>query len=398
MTRGAASSGRGGTRASGPILPGATLGMLGGGQLGRMFALAARALGYRVHVFAPDADGPTAQVADHHVRAPYDDLDAVGRFARDVAVVSYEFENVPADTAAALERSAPVRPSAEFLHVVQDRLREKHALSSRGIPVAPHVALRDEADLAAAAALGFPAILKTASWGYDGKGQRRVETAGDLPAAWDELGRAPAVLEAVVPFVAELSVVGARGLDGSVALYDAVRNEHARHILDVTTSPAGFEAAVERNAEELCRRVLEELDVVGVACVELFLLPDGDLVVNEIAPRPHNSGHLTIDAHATSQFEQQVRAITGLPLGSTERLAPHAVMVNLLGDLWEGGEPDWAAALADPGVALHLYGKREARVGRKMGHLTVLDPDSARARERALAARERLTRTHATTS
>ena len=373
-----------------PILPPGPIGVLGGGQLGRMFALAANSMGYRVHVFAPEAHGPAAQVADRHVRADFDDHAALEDFARAVRVVTYEFENVPAASVAAVERHVPVRPSGEFLHITQDRLREKRALEALGLPVAEHVRLESDGDLERALEFDYPGILKTASFGYDGKGQRRVEAPGDLERAWDQLGRGRTVLERLVPFVAELSVVGARAIDGGVALYDAVRNEHQRHILDVTTSPAQFGDECLAAASDLARAVLEGLDVVGVACVELFLLEDGGLVVNEIAPRPHNSGHLTIDANDVSQFEQQVRAICALPLGSSERLQPASAMVNLLGDLWRDGEPDWAAALADRGVHLHLYGKETPQPGRKMGHLTVLDTDPARARQRALAARGRL--------
>ncbi|MFT5289499.1 MAG: 5-(carboxyamino)imidazole ribonucleotide synthase [Planctomycetota bacterium] len=357
-----------------------------------MFALAARAMGYRVHVFAPDREGPASQVADKFVCASYDNLDALREFSRGVSVVTYEFENVPAAAVQAIEAIAPVRPSGAFLFLSQDRVREKRALAKLGLPVAPYAVLESDDDLAAAKAIGAPSILKTASSGYDGKGQRRVDRVEDLESKWGELGRTRAVLEGFVPFVSELSVVGARALDGTVELFDPVHNEHVNHILDVSTVPAGLEASVERKAHDLARAVLVGLDVVGVACVELFLLEYGGLVVNEIAPRPHNSGHLTLDGNETSQFEQQVRAICGLPLGSVARLRPATVMVNLLGHLWEGGEPNWAAALADPGVRLHLYGKETPKVGRKMGHLTVLDESAGAARERALLARTRLGR------
>ena len=370
-----------------PILPGATLGVLGGGQLGRMFTLAARRLGYRVTVLAPEYDTPTGQIADREIRAPYHDLDAVDAFARMVDVVTFEFENVPAETIETAARHAPVRPAGELLHTTQHRVREKTTLSGHGLPVATFEAIAGPEDVeAAAAAVGFPAILKTARWGYDGKGQRRVENVEELAEAVDAMNRAPAVLEAFVPFEAELSVVGARGVDGEVALYEPVRNEHARHILDVTTLPANLPEAVLDEAHAITRAVLEKLDVVGVLCVELFLLPDGSLVINELAPRPHNSGHITIDAHYCSQFEQQVRAVCGLPLGPTERRAPAAAMVNLLGDLWSDGEPDWTAPFADPYLRLHLYGKTHASPGRKMGHLTVTadSPDEASARARAV--------------
>ena len=378
---------------SAPILPGATLGVLGGGQLGRMFALAARRLGYRVAVFVPEDDSPAGQVADRTLRADYGDLEQVERFAREVDVVTFEFENVPAATAEAAGRHAPVRPAGSVLHAAQNRAREKRAMADLGLAVAPWAALASAEELRAAGArVGFPAILKSSSSGYDGKGQVRVERAADLAAAWRSIGEVPAVLEGVVRFEHELSVVGVRGPDGAVALYEPTLNEHVDHILDVSLSPAPVPAPVADEARAMARAVLAGLDVVGVLCVELFLDADGTLRVNEIAPRPHNSGHVTLDAHVCCQFEQQVRAVCGLPLGSTERRVPAAAMVNLLGDLWRDGEPDWAAALADPDVRLHLYGKTRAARGRKMGHLNVADADVGRARERALAARERLLR------
>jgi len=372
---------------SAPILPGATLGVLGGGQLGRMFTLAARRMGYRVSVFAPEDDTPAGQIAYRETRAPYEDLDAVRRFAAGVSVVTFEFENVPAATAAAAAEHAPVRPAGSLLHVTQHRQREKDALAAAGVPTVRFAPVRTDADLVAAIrSVGTPAILKTAAWGYDGKGQVRIERASDGEAGWTALGRSPAVLEAVAPFEREISVVGVRGLDGSVALYDPVENSHVRHVLDVSVAPAGLPDRVTRRAHEIARTLLEAWDVVGVLCVEMFLLAGGELLVNEVAPRPHNSGHLTVDAHACSQFEQQVRAVCGLPLGSTEARAP-AAMANLLGDLWTKGEPDWAAALAVPGVSLHLYGKVEPHAGRKMGHLTALAPTAVEARARVLGAR-----------
>ncbi|HVS18220.1 MAG TPA: 5-(carboxyamino)imidazole ribonucleotide synthase [Planctomycetota bacterium] len=377
---------------SAPILPGATLGVLGGGQLGRMFALAARRLGYRVAIYVPEEDSPAGQVADRSVRAAYDDLEAVERFAREVDVVTFEFENVPAATAEAAARHAPVRPAGSVLHAAQDRAREKRALADLGLAVAPWADFSDAAGLETALArVGAPAILKSNSWGYDGKGQVRVARARDLAAAWRSIGEVPAVLEGLVRFESELAVVGARGLDGAVALYEPTLNEHVDHILDVSLSPAPVPASVADEARAMARAVLEGLDVVGVLCVELFLDADGTLRVNEIAPRPHNSGHVTIDAHVCCQFENQVRAVCGLPLGSTGRRVPAAAMVNLLGDLWRGGEPDWAATLADPEVRLHLYGKARAKPGRKMGHLSVAEADVGRARARALAARAALT-------
>lgn len=370
-----------------PIQPGAVLGVLGGGQLGRMFTLAARRMGYWVDVFAPEDDTPAGQIAYREVRAPYEDLAAVERFARGVSVITFEFENVPAATAEAAARHAPLRPAGTLLETCQNREREKLALRRHGIPVAPFAVIRGPEDLEAAAAIGFPAVLKTAAWGYDGKGQRRVDEAAALEPAWRALGGGPAVLERFVDFAAELSVVGARGLDGAIALYEPILNRHADHILDLSLCPAPLPTAWRRDALDLARTVLEAFDVVGVLCVELFALADGSLLVNELAPRPHNSGHLTIDAHGCSQFEQQLRAVCGLPLGSTERLVPAAAMANLLGDLWQAGPPDWSAALAEPDLRLHLYGKDRPRPGRKMGHLTVVGPSVEAAEQHAVAAR-----------
>jgi 5-(carboxyamino)imidazole ribonucleotide synthase len=373
-----------------PILPGSTIGVLGSGQLGRMFAIAARRMGYRVHVLSPEFDTPTGQVADVEIAAPYEDLDAVRAFAGRVRVVTFEFENVPAETAAAASERTLVRPAGTVLHTIQNRAREKAFLAAAGLPVTPFALVESEADLRAALSrVGTPAVLKTASFGYDGKGQVPVPGAEAAPAAWGAIGRQPAVLEAFVDFACELSVVAARGADGSFAAYEIVENRHARHILDVTIAPAGVPSGVKREATDIARAVLEALDVVGVLAVEFFLTRDGRLLVNELAPRPHNSGHYTVDASVTSQFEQQLRAVCGLPLGSTRQLAP-AAMANLLGDLWADGEPDWAAAARFPEVKLHLYGKAEARPGRKMGHLTALAASTGAALEAVLAARAAL--------
>ncbi len=377
------------------ILPGSIIGVLGSGQLGRMFAIAARKMGYRVHTFSPDRDTPTGQVADLEVVAAYEDLEAVRRFAGQVAAITFEFENVPAATASAAAELVPVRPSGKVLHVTQNRLREKGFLADHGFPVAPFAAVRSPADLArAVASIGCPAVLKTAGWGYDGKGQAVIRTADEAEAAWDALGfgaEGEAILEAFVDFSLELSVVGARGMDGAFASWGALENHHDRHILDLTIAPARVPEAVAARAVDLAREILEALDVVGVLCVELFLTRDGRLLVNELAPRPHNSGHFSFDAAVTSQFEQQLRAVCGLPLGST-RLHRPAAMANLLGDLWVDGEPDWSAALAHPEVKLHLYGKLEARPGRKMGHLTAFGETADEAAALARAARAALSR------
>ncbi|HYN86819.1 MAG TPA: 5-(carboxyamino)imidazole ribonucleotide synthase [Pyrinomonadaceae bacterium] len=374
-----------------PVLPGATLGVLGSGQLGRMFALAARRMGYRVHTFSPDRDTPTGQVADRETSAPYEDLDAVRRFARSVSVVTFEFENVPAETAQAAAEHAPVRPSGAVLHTTQNRLREKTFLSAQGFPVPAFARVASAAELRAELErMRRPGVLKTAGFGYDGKGQRKVASGGEAEEAFAALGVGEGVLEEFVDFECELSVVAARDAGGEFAHYGVIRNEHARHILDLSVAPApGVPVEVAREAIELARGVLESLGVVGVMCVEMFLTKAGRLLVNELAPRPHNSGHLTIDACATSQFEQQVRAACCLPLGATGMLRPAAAMANLLGDLWTGGEPDWPAALRLPGLSLHLYGKRDARPGRKMGHLTATagtTDDAARAVREARAA------------
>jgi 5-(carboxyamino)imidazole ribonucleotide synthase len=373
-----------------PILPGAILGVLGSGQLGRMFAMAARRLGYRVHVFSPEIDTPTAQVADVEIVAAYDDLDAIRAFARAVDVVTFEFENVPAATTQTAAEFAPVRPDGLVLHVAQQRAREKQFLADRGFPVAPfaHVRTQDELERGLTD-VGVPAVLKTASFGYDGKGQAKVSSADEAHAAWTRMGEPEAVLERFVSFEREVSVVAARGVDGWVRSYGVIENVHANHILDVSVLTAAVSPAVERRAAEIARGVLEALDVVGVLCVEFFLTADDELLINELAPRPHNSGHLTIDACITSQFEQQVRAICGLPPGSVEQLRP-AAMANLLGEVWQGGEPDWAAACALEGVNLHLYGKTEPRPGRKMGHLTALAPSVGEARALVEQARRAL--------
>ena len=357
------------------ITPGATLGVMGGGQLGAMFAMAAKRMGYRVEAFSDSADCPAAHHCDRvHVGA-YDDPAALVAMARGLDVLTFEFENVSAVALRALAGVVPVRPASEVLFTTQDRGREKAFLVREGFACAPHRLVRSREELyAAVAAVGLPAVVKTAAFGYDGKGQQKLDAGAgpqEIDAAWNSLGACVLIVEAWVDFQCEISVVAARGLDGSTAVFAPTRNHHRHHILDISSVPAGLPAAVLDSAREMAAAVLEKLDVVGVACVEFFVTRDGRVLVNEIAPRPHNSGHLTIFACETSQFEQQVRAICGLPLGSTRQLAP-AAMANLLGDCWKNGEPDWAAALTVPGVSLLLYGKGEPRPGRKMGHLTAL--------------------------
>jgi 5-(carboxyamino)imidazole ribonucleotide synthase len=381
--------------AEGAILPGATIGVLGSGQLGRMFAIAARRLGYRVHTLSPDNDTPTGQVADLEVQADYADLDAVSAFARGVSVVTFEFENVPAPTAEAAARFAPVRPAGSVLHVTQHRLREKTFLRQAGFPVTPFIPVRSAVELdAALAELGAPAVLKTAGWGYDGKGQFKIGNRQQGAEAWRTVSTNEAVLEAFVDFDREVSVVGVRGGDGSIVTFPAIENAHRNHILDLSCCPARISEKLANEAAAIARGVLESIDCVGVLCVEFFVTRDERLLINELAPRPHNSGHLTIDASTTCQFEQQLRAICHLPLGSTELLRP-AAMANLLGDLWQNGEPDWSAACAFDDVKLHLYGKAQARPGRKMGHLTALASSAGDALNRVSAAREALVRSGA---
>lgn len=375
---------------SATVPPGSTVGVLGSGQLGRMFAIAARRMGYRVHTFSPDSDTPTGQVADVEVNAPYEDLDAVRRFAQNVSVITFEFENVPAATVETASQLVPVRPSGRVLAITQQRLREKTFLSGAGLPVTPFARVTSLADLELALQqLGTPAVLKTAQLGYDGRGQVRLGSAAEAGAAWEAIGGAEAILEAFVNFDMELSVVAARSATGEFAHYGAIENVHKKHVLDVSLAPARVPGWVTREAVELTHEVLDTLEVVGVLCVELFFTSDGKLLINELAPRPHNSGHLTFDACVTSQFEQQLRAVCGLPLGATTQLRP-AAMANLLGELWRRGEPRWDRALAFREVKLHLYGKLEPRPGRKMGHVTALADSVNEALRLALAARQAL--------
>jgi 5-(carboxyamino)imidazole ribonucleotide synthase len=371
--------------------PPASLGVIGSGQLGRMFIQAAQRMGYQAGVLCTHEDSPAAQVAHWRVTGPPDWLPSIRFFQETAQAITVEFENVSAPALRWLARRRIVRPGWQTLWTCQNRLREKTFLTRNGIPHARWKPVRTEAELKIAAAdLGFPLIIKTASSGYDGKGQVLVSRPDDAHVAWSSLGRVACVAEAWVEFVAELSVVVARGHDGSAVAYPVGHNRHQRHILDSTVMPASVGPIVALEARTLALNVAQALQTVGVLTVEFFLTSEGRLLVNEIAPRPHNSGHLTIEAAFSSQFEQQVRALCGLPLGRSELIMP-AAMVNLLGDLWAAGEPRWDAALRlDPGVKLHLYGKRTPAVGRKMGHLTVLDPDPEIALARALAARRAL--------
>ena len=379
-----------------PLPPGSRIGIIGGGQLGRMMAMAAAHMGYGVTVLDPDPDGPAAQVADDCIASPYEDRDAARALARRSDVVTYEFENVDAGAIEAAEELAPMRPSSAVLRVAQDRTQEKRTLSAAGFPVAPYrpVSTRDEL-AAAITEVGLPAILKTARMGYDGKGQRQLRTDGEAREALDSFGGSrQLVLEQFVSFERELSVICARDAMGNISTFPCVENIHEGGILDVTIAPARVPEETASAAADLARAIADHLGVVGLLAVEMFLAPGGRLLVNELAPRPHNSGHFTIEACGTSQFEQIVRILCNLPLGETAMHRP-AAMVNLLGGVWpgSGAQPDFAGALALPGVSLHLYGKSEVRAGRKMGHMTALAQDPETALEVALRARDIASRT-----
>jgi len=371
------------------ILPGATLGLLGGGQLGRMFTVAARTLGYRVTVLDPDAHAPAAEFATQHLARGYTDEAALSELAATCAAVTTEFENAPAAALEALASRVIVRPPGAAVAIAQDRRREKSFFADNGLPVGAFAAIDSEADLAGAAKrVRFPALLKIARLGYDGKGQARVADAAGLAAAFAQWKRVPCVLEELLALEKEVSVVLARTASGAVAVFPVVENTHARGILDVSIAPARVPEPLAREAVALASSLAEALRYVGVLAVEMFVV-GGKLLLNEIAPRPHNSGHYTIDACRTSQFEQQVRVLCDLPLGDPSQHTP-AVMVNLLGDIWRGGEPKWEAVLRHPEAHLHLYGKREVRPGRKMGHVTVCDASATRALALAREIRESL--------
>ena len=371
------------------IPPGAWLGLLGGGQLGRMFTMAAQSMGYKVVVLDPGSDSPAGSVADDHIAADYLDPGALQELATRCAAATTEFENVPADALRFLAQHVIVSPSADSVAVAQDRIAEKSFLALAGIEVAPHRAVRREQDLDDSVGALLPGILKRSRLGYDGKGQARVTTVAEARAAFVRLGAQPCVLERVVPLEVELSVVVARGFDGSAVTWAVAENQHADGILDVSIVPARVADALAERARAVALHIASRLDYRGVLCVEFFALRDGRLLANEIAPRPHNSGHYTIDACVTSQFEQQVRVLCGAPLGATQLHCP-AVMVNLLGDLWAGGAPRWEHVLRHPGAKLHLYGKAQARPGRKMGHYTVLADSRETAQAVAMQAKSLL--------
>lgn len=372
-----------------PILPGATLGLMGGGQLGRMFAQAAAAMGYRVAVLEPQHDAPAAEVSAEHIEAPYNDADGLDRLAERCPCATTEFENVPADSLRRLAAKGTLTaPPAHAVAVTQDRNVEKHFVESvAGVPVAPHCAVLSEKDVALVDEALFPGILKTARLGYDGKGQARVANRAEALEAFRAFGGKDCVFEKRLSLKLEVSVIVARNASGETKTFPVSENVHRNGILAVSVLPARIPEETAERARAYAARIAEALDYVGVLCVELFLLESGEILVNELAPRPHNSGHATIDACVTSQYEAQVRTMCGLPLGDTTQHTP-AVMLNILGDLWfdEAGEkcePDWAGVLAVPGAKLHLYGKAEARCGRKMGHVTVLGPTPEAAMERA---------------
>ena len=370
-----------------PVLPGSTLGIFGSGQLGRMLAFEAKRLGYTVHVFSPGENTPAGQVADVELSAPYEDAEAVQHFANSVDVITVEFENIPVEALELAHSLTPVHPSPNVLHIAQNRLREKRFLYEQGLPVTPFRELSSaEALDTALNELGTPAVMKTAGFGYDGKGQAIVETLEEAREAYKSLGGGTVILESFITYQQEISVIAARSATGEYADFGVIENDHENHILDVSVAPSTLPETIQKEALRLTRAVLESLDVVGVMCVEFFLTEEGALLINEVAPRPHNSGHLTIEGCVTSQFEQQLRAVCGLPLGATDFVRPVAI-ANLLGDVWQQGEPDWEKVLEMKGVYLHLYGKAEARVGRKMGHLTALGETVEEAREKVVRAR-----------
>ncbi len=357
------------------ILPGGTIGIIGGGQLGRMLALEGRRMGYRVGVLDPDPEGPAAQVADFCVQGALDNLEAARSLVARSDVITLDTEHVPAGILEQLEGMKPVRPGASVLRVVQDRLEQRRFLEALGVPQPRTAGFSDAPTLrAAAAAVGIPCIVKTRRFGYDGKGQARLGGLGDLDDAWSALGGAPALVESFVDFEKEISVLLARGLDGDLRFYPVAENTHRRHVLHTSRVPARISAELEAEAKRLSARIASALGLVGMMAVELFVTREGGLLVNEIAPRTHNSGHYSFGACVTSQFEQHLRAICGLPLGDPSLLRP-AVMLNLLGDLWRPGPPDWHAVLSRPAARLHLYGKKLPTPGRKMGHILVLDEE-----------------------
>jgi 5-(carboxyamino)imidazole ribonucleotide synthase len=350
------------------ILPGSVIGIIGGGQLGRMMACAAAELGYKTHIFTPEQDAPASHVAYKTTVADYADIAALAEFANEVDVITFEFENVPHESLVVLEQLKPVRPSAHVLKICRNRAREKQAVNALGIATAPFRVIGSQDDLVKALeALKLPAVLKTSEMGYDGKGQVTIKKPQEAEAAWRQIDTTEAVLESFIGFQMEISVIVARGVGGEIQTYIPVQNIHQHHILDITIAPAPINSGLIKAAEATAVRIATTLGVCGLLAVEMFVTKDERILVNELAPRPHNSGHWTMDACVTSQFEQMIRAVCGLPLGSTERFC-NAEMKNLIGDAVR----DWSEYLKHPNIKLHLYGKTEIRPGRKMGHVTLL--------------------------
>ncbi|SFU32264.1 5-(carboxyamino)imidazole ribonucleotide synthase [Nitrosospira multiformis] len=389
--------------------PGAMLGLLGGGQLGRMFTMAAQSLGYSVTVLDPEERSPAGSIAERHLRADYLDSEALNELASTCAGVTTEFENVPAEALRILAERCIVSPAARSVAIAQNRILEKNFLAANGFEVVPYAVIQDSDTLQCSANPDeillqkqpeffpglFPGILKVSRFGYDGKGQVRVSNASELDSAFAGLNRESCVLEKLLPLEREVSVIVSRGFDDEVVTFPVSENQHCNGILDISIVPARVSPEIARNACDIAVRIAGKLDYRGVLCVEFFVLADGRLLVNEIAPRPHNSGHYSINACVTSQFEQQVRILCGMPLGSTS-MHGAAVMVNLLGDLWQKGEPEWEQVLRHPDVKLHLYGKRDARPGRKMGHYTVLAETTDAALRFALEIKQSLQLSHST--
>ena len=376
-----------------PLNPGSTIGIIGGGQLGRMLAIAARQMDYKTVVLDPDSNCPAGQVADRVIRSEYSDLKASSELAALADVVTYEFENVDADSVSSAEKHKPVRPSSSVLRITQNRLHEKKALLEAGIPVANFRKVDSLKDLEdAASVLGYPMVLKTATEGYDGKGQSIIHGEHDLAISYDQLNarNVELIVEQFVSFKAEVSTICARTADGMTATFDPSENIHRNHILDTSIVPARIDESVAGKARIVATNIAEKLDVIGLIAVEMFVTQENDILVNELAPRPHNSGHYTMDGCDTSQFEQLVRVLAGMPI-TLPKLHSPTVMVNLLGEIWEDtdGNPDWQRALELPGVSLHLYGKSAARVGRKMGHINVVAETVEEALYIAAEARER---------
>jgi 5-(carboxyamino)imidazole ribonucleotide synthase len=370
------------------LLPGATIGILGGGQLGRMFTIAAKQLGYNVHIFSPEENAPAAQVGAVQTKGDYSDLELIRQFSQKIDVLTFEFENVSAEAAEVIAKFVPVRPEGSLLYTTQNRLREKTFLDKNAFPVTPFAKVNEDAE-SILKQFACKAIIKTSELGYDGKGQAYVDSPDSLKSAFNKFGKVECILEKMIDLDLELSVIVARNASGESAVMGPFGNTHKNHILDITVYPMQIADKIKTEALEIARGVADKFNLVGILCLEFFLDKSGNLMINELAPRTHNSGHLTIDAFVTSQFEQHVRAVCNLPLGSTNAKSP-AAMVNLLGDLWGNGEPNWLSLKDYPQAKLHLYGKTEARIGRKMGHLTICDDSAMNAAEIALAARNKL--------